>query len=235
MPKQTKESTKKTEKQEEPVDEHITDDENEEIDNDNESDSDSGSGSEEEATNTEEKKKQKKLTAHELYNEISQRFSVLVKADEAFIEKEKEFEKEQKEFNSSRKKTMRELDGLMKRFEKAFTSEVGKKKKPRKTENAGKGGFNKQTEVPEVLRNYIGIDKDDMKSRPEVTKLLNEKFKEAGLMKTKKDENDKEIKVIVLDKATAKKLKRKEGDEFRNKDIQTFIAHFYREANTLTA
>lgn len=233
MPKQTKESTKKIEKTEEPVDDHITDDENEEIDNDNESESESGS--EEETTNTEEKKKQKKLTTHELYNEISQRFSVLVKADEAFVEKEKEFEKEQKEFNSSRKKIMRELDGLMKRFEKAFTSEVGKKKKPRKTENAGKGGFNKQTDVPEVLRNYIGLDKDDMKSRPEVTKLLNEKFKEAGLMKTKKDENDKDIKVIILDKATAKKLKRKEGDEIRNKDIQTFIAQFYREANTLNA
>ncbi len=225
MSKQTKEMNKKSVK-DETEEEHITDDETDNV-SDNES--------EEEVTNTEEKKKQKKLTTHELYNEISNRFSILIKADEAFVEKEKEFEKEQKEFNSSRKKIMREIDGFMKRFEKAFTSEVGKKKKPRKTENAGKGGFNKQADVPELLRNYIGIDEDDKKSRPEVTRLLNEKFKEAGLMTTKKDENDKEIKIIKLDKATAKKLKRKDGDEFRSKDIQTFIAQFYREANNITA
>ena len=59
------------------------------------------------------------------------------------------------------------------------------------------------------------------------------KFNDAGLMKTKTD-NDKEIKVIILDKTTAKKLNRKEGDEIRNKDIQTFIAQFYRE-NTIKA
>ena len=231
MPKLTKETNKKAEKQEEIVEDHITDDDAEEIETDNQSES----GSEEETTQTDDKKKQKKLTAHELFNEISQRFSIVVKADEAFVEKEKEFEREQKEFNSSRKKIMREIDGFMKRFEKAFTSEVGKKKKPRKTENAGKGGFNKQTDVPELLRKYIGIDEDDKKSRPEVTKLLNEKFKEAGLMKTKKDDNDKEIKVIILDKATAKKLNRTNGDEIRNKDIQTFIAQFYREAQTINA
>jgi hypothetical protein len=130
---------------------------------------------------------------------------------------------------------MREIDGFMKRFEKAFSSEVGKKKKPRNTENAGKGGFNKQTDVPEVLRNYIGIDEDEKKSRPEVTKLLNEKFKEAGLMKTEKDENDKEIKYIVFDKSTAKKLGLSKVDKIRNKDIQTFIAQFYREAKTINA
>ncbi len=229
MPKQTTQTNKKVEKYEEP-EEHISDDENE-TSNETSSDEDNHSSD----INTEDKKKQKKLTTHELYTEISNRFSVLIKADETFIEKEKEFEKEQKEFNASRKKIMREIDGFMKRFEKAFTSEVGKKKKPRKTENAGKGGFNKQTDVPELLRNYIGIDEDDKKSRPEITRLLNEKFKEAGLMTTKKDENDKEIKIIKLDKTSAKKLKRKEGDEIRSKDIQTFIAQFYREANNINA
>jgi hypothetical protein len=241
MPKLTKENNKKAdkpekleklEKKEEIVDEHITDNDDE-IESDNESAPDSGS--EEETTQTEDKKKQKKLTAHELFNEISDRFSMIVKADEAFVEKEKEFEREQKEFASSRKKITREIDGLLKRFEKAFTSEVGKKKKPRKTENAGKGGFNKPSDVPEVLRKYIGIGEDEQKTRPEVTKLLNEKFKEAGLMKTEKDENDKEIKYIILDKATAKKLGHKDGEKIRNKDIQTFIAQFYRKANTVDA
>lgn len=225
MPKLTKETNIKA-KQEEA---HISD--NEDI----EQTTDNDSGSEEETTQTEDKKKQKKITSHELFSEISQRFSSLVKAEDEFIEKEKEFIKEQKEFNTSRKKIMRDIDGFMKRFEKAFLSEVGKKKKPRNTENAGKGGFNKQTDVPEVLRNYIGIDKDDKKSRPEVTKLLNEKFKESGLMKTEKDENDKEIKYIIFDKSTTKKLGLSKVDKIRNKDIQTFIAQFYREAKTINA
>jgi hypothetical protein len=227
MPKSTKDTKKHIEEVEE-VEEHIEEqisDESEEIE---ESES-------EEETTIDEKKKQKKLTASELYSEISTRFHNLIEFDTSFTEKEKEFEKEQKEFQTLRKKVIREMEGYLKRFEKAFNSEVGKKKKPRKTENAGKGGFNKQTVVPEILRNFIGINEDELKSRPEITKLLNAKFNEDGLMKTKKDDNDKEIKIIVLDKATAKKLKRKEGDEIRNKDIQTFIAQFYKEAANITA
>jgi hypothetical protein len=221
MTKSTKQDTKK--QVEETVEEIITDDEEiEDIESNNESES-------EEDTATEDKKKQKKMTASELYTEISDRFTILESVEASFIEKEKEFEKEQKEFHASRKKVMREMSGFMKRFEKAFASEVGKKKKPRKTENAGKGGFNKQADVPELLRNYIGINADEQKSRPEVTKLLNAKFNEDGLMTVKK-ENDKDIKVIILNKSVAKKLKRKENDEIRNKDIQTFIAQFYREA-----
>ena len=218
MPKQTKKET-----------EHISDDEVEEVFDDSDQHTDSDTDTKTEKTGTD---KQKKLNAHELFNELSKRFALINEADIAFAEKEKELEKEQKEFKANHKKNVKELEALMKRFEKAFNSEFSKKK-PRKTENAGKGGFNKPTDVPEVLRKYIGIDADELKTRPEVTKLLNAKFSEAGLMKTKKDENEKEIKIIVLDKATAKKLNRKEGDEIRNKDIQTFIAQFYRENNTV--
>ncbi len=205
--------------------EHISDNETEDVESVT-----SGSDTEDDH-NT---KKQKKQNAHELYSELTKHITQITEAETSFVEKEKEFEKEYKEYKATHKKAMREIDALMKRFEKAFNSEVSKKK-PRKTENAGKGGFNKQTDVPEVLRKYIGIDTDEKKSRPEVTKLLNVKFSEAGLMKTKKEDNGKEIKVIILDKATAKKLGRKENDEIRNKDIQTFIAQFYRESNTVNA
>ena len=209
--------------------EHISEDED--VEQVYEEETDQHTDNETDTETKSEKTDKKKLNAHELFSELSKRFTQIAEADIAFQEKEKEFEKEQKEFKINHKKNMKEIEALMKRFEKAFNSEVSKKK-PRKTENAGKGGFNKPTDVPEVLRKYIGIEKDELKSRPEVTKLLNAKFSEAGLMKTKKDENDKEIKIIVLDKATAKKLNRKEGDEIRNKDIQTFIAQFYRESNT---
>lgn len=184
---------------------------------------------------TETDTKKKKVNVHELYTELLSRFNSFEELETTFMEKEKEYEKEQKEYYSSHKKTMREITNIMKKFEKLL-NDISKKSKPRKNENSGKGGFNKQTDVPVLLREYIGIDKDELKSRPEVTKLLNEKFKEAGLMKIKKDENDKEIKMIVLDKFTAKKLKRENGTEFRSKDIQTFIAHFYHdEAKTLSA
>ncbi len=177
------------------------------------------------------KKKVKKLGSEELFNDIITRFTSIETSDTDFIEKEKAFEKEQKEYQSARKKSMRELSAVIKRFEKIFKHDISKKK-PRKTENAGKGGFNKQVEVPELLRVFIGINKGELMSRPQVTKLLNQKFTELNLMKTKKDEESgKETKVIILDKATAKKLKRKEGDEIRNRDIQTFIAHFYKEGS----
>jgi hypothetical protein len=185
----------------------------------------------EEADTDTEKKKIKKLNSEELFNDIVTRFTTLESSDNDFNEKEKAFEKEHKEYQSSRKKSMRELSTIIKRFEKIFKHDMSKKK-PRKTEYAGKGGFNKQVEVPELLRTFIGIDKEELMSRPQVTKLLNQKFTELNLMKTKKDEESgKETKVIILDKATAKKLKRKDGDEIRNRDIQTFIAHFYKEGS----
>jgi hypothetical protein len=192
---------------------------------DNEQLSEEQSSDEEETKTTEERKK--KLSPEELFNEISTHFSSLDTTYQEFIKKEQTFEKEQKEFNSFQKKTMRDITGLMKRFEKSFKNTISKKK-PRKTENAGKGGFNKPSSVPKVLREYIGIE-DEQMTRPQVTKLLNQKFSEAGLMSTKKDDNGKETKIIVLDKMTAKKLNRKNGDEIRNRDIQTFIAKFYKE------
>lgn len=207
--------------------EHISDNESSDIENVS-----AASDTDDETNDIQDKKK--KLNAHELYSELTKHITQITEAESSFVEKEREFEKEYKEYKAAHKKSMREIDSLMKRFEKAFNAEVSKKK-PRKTENAGKGGFNKQTDVPEVLRKYIGIDEDEKKSRPEITKLLNAKFSEAGLMKTKKDDNGKEIKVIILDKSTAKKLGRKENDEIRNKDIQTFIAQFYRESNTVNA
>ena len=207
--------------------EHISDNESEDIEN-------VSIESEDETITDNQDKKQKKLNAHELYSELSKHITQIAEVETSFAEKDKEYEKDYKEYKTNHKKLMREIENIMKRFEKAFNAEVSKKK-PRKTENAGKGGFNKQTDVPEVLRKYIGIDEDEKKSRPEITKLLNAKFSDASLMKTKKDDNGKEIKVIILDKATAKKLGRKENDEIRNKDIQTFIAQFYRESNNVNA
>jgi hypothetical protein len=182
-----------------------------------------------EETETKDKKKQKKQNTRELYADINERFIQLTELENEFHEKEKEYEKITKDFHTMRKKLMRDIEANLKKFEKTFTSEIGKPKKPRKTENAGKGGFNKKTEIPPLLRDYIGIKGNELMSRPEVTKLLNYKFTESKLMKTKTDENGKESKVIILDKATAKKLKCDENQEISNRKIQTFIAKFYKD------
>jgi hypothetical protein len=198
-------------------------------DTDVETDNETENEDQPEQTTEDEKKKSKKMNANDLYTDIAEKFRLLESAEEAFVEKEKEFEKEKKEMYIIRRKLLRDISSHMKRFEKAFISEIGKKKKQRKIGNSGKDGFNKLTDVPVRLRNYIGIEDGEQMSRPQVTKLLNQKFLEAGLIKTKKDENGKETKYIILDKVAAKKLKQNEGDEIRNRSIQTFIAQLYKE------
>ena len=90
-------------------------------------------------------------------------------------------------------------------------------------------GFNDQVYVPELLRTFIGINDDEKKSRPEITKLLNAKFSEYGLFKIEKNEDGKDIKVIIFDKSTATKLNLQEGAKVLYKNIQRFITQFYKD------
>ena len=203
------------------IEEHISDEEVEEIE-------------EEEIEDTDEAKtKGKKLKEDDVYELVSSTFNEIVSTEAAFAEKEKAFLQTQKEFQVQRKKLIRSFETYMKRFDKMYRANIEKQKnkKPRDTTNAGKGGFNKKAPVPEILRKYLGLENDDEYSRPEITNLLNTKFKEAGLYKVRKETSEsgkeRDIKIIVLDKATAKKLGRTTDEEIRSKDIQTFIKTFY--------
>ncbi len=203
------------------IDEHISDEEIEEIEV-------------EEADETDETKtKGKKLKEDEIFDLVVSTFNDIISTEAAFAEKEKNFLQSQKEFQVQRKKQIRSFETYMKRFDKMYRTsmEKQKNKKPRDTTNAGKGGFNKKAPVPEILRKYLGLEDDEEYSRPEITNLLNTKFKEAGLYKVRKETNEsgkeRDIKVIVLDKSTAKKLGRTTDEEIRSKDIQTFIKTFY--------
>jgi hypothetical protein len=214
--------------------EHISDDEYEEDINEVEESASENEEDNDTTTENDIKKKKKVIGSDAIFAELILKFNSLEQAEAEFIEKEKEFKKSQSEFNTLRKKTMREMSTIISKVEKSIAHDMSKKK-PRKTENAGKGGFNKEVEVPEILRTFIGIDKDDLKSRPQVTKLLNAKFSEANLIKTNKDDEGKEYKVIILDKSNAKKLKQKEGEEIRCKEIQSFIAKFYKDEKSISA
>ena len=204
------------------IEEHISDEEVEEIEE------------EEEVEDTEEAKtKGKKLKEDEVFDLVFSTFNDIVSTEAAFVEKEKAFLQTQKEFGIQRKKQIRLFETYIKRFDKMYRTGIDKQKnkKPRDTTNAGKGGFNKKAPVPEILRKYLGIESDDEYSRPEITNLLNTKFKEAGLYKVRKETNEtgkeRDIKIIILDKPTAKKLGRTTDEEIRSKDIQTFIKTFY--------
>jgi hypothetical protein len=212
MSKQTKQVSKsvknntkvQVQKQEEHIESEVEEIEEEEVQETEEEieESEEEQESEEEvqaSDENKERKKQKKQTTRELYSEINTRFSLLTQLENDVNEQEKVYEKITKESNALRKKYIKEIEANLKKFEKTFSSEIGKPKKPRKTENAGKGGFNKQDVIPPLLRDYIGIKGDELMSRPAVTKLLNHKFTESNLMKVKTNENGKEIKVIVLD------------------------------------
>ncbi len=210
MPKNTK-NTKEVIHSDEEYEEEIEETEEEEIEVD-------------EAEPT----KRKKLTQSDLFKEIIVRLNTIEMAEAEFNEKQKAFDAEHKEFNQLYRKNMRDLSNYLKRFEKAYTASEAKKK-PRKTENAGKGGFNKPLPVPEKLRNFIGIDDGELHSRPAVTKLLNAKFDELGLAQVQ-EEDGKKTNIIKLDKKTAKALGRKEEIIYK-KDIQKFIASFYHETD----
>jgi hypothetical protein len=207
-----------------PVEEHLSEEEYEE-EVDVEEEEEEIEVEEEEA----ESAKRKRLTPLELFDELIQRFNNIEKAEAKFIEKQKEFDQVQKEFNSTYRKNMRELSNYIKRFDKHYRAQEGKKK-ARKTGNAGKGGFNKPVAVPDKLREFIGIGEEELKTRPEVTALLNAKFAELGLVEERVEDNKKK-NIIKLNSAAQKALGvAKKDSEIPKKDIQSFIAKFYKEA-----
>jgi hypothetical protein len=215
-----------------PVEEHLSEEEyEEEIDEDEEVEVEI---EEEEEAGEAEESKRKRLTPLKLFDELIQRFNNIERAEAKFNEKQKEFDQVQKEFNTTYRKNMRELSNYIKRFDKHYRAQEGKKK-ARKTGNAGKGGFNKPVAVPEKLRNFIGIDEDELKTRPEITKLLNAKFAELGLVEERVEDN-KKTNIIKLNASAMKTLGvAKKDSEILKKDIQSFIAKFYHEAKAESA
>lgn len=54
-------------------------------------------------------------------------------------------------------------------------------KMPKKEESSKKSGLQKPYQVSEKLRDFLGLGKDEMISRPEVTRLITEYIKEKSL------------------------------------------------------
>jgi hypothetical protein len=188
-----------------------------------------------EIDDTEQKAVKSKQNSLELFEEFSKTLTALELLDSAFYEKEKQFEKDKKEYYSQRKIIIKSQEHELKKFSKSFKHDVLKATKPRKTGNSGKGGFNKEILVPKKLRVYLNIPEDKLMSRPQVTKLLNQKFIEDGFRSNKPVEGDDTTEVgnaktlTISNKKVAKIL----GCEFNQvipfNKFQGFIAKFYNE------
>jgi hypothetical protein len=135
-----------------------------------------------------------------------------------------EHEKSLKEITSEIKKKKSEENKTFNTFTKIHKKEITVAKRERRKRNGeNKGGFNKETDVPENLRKFLELDDDVKLARPKVMSLLNAKFVELGLKKGQD---------VELDKKTAKKFGLKEGHVIGFTEFQRFIADQYPKTKT---
>ena len=123
----------------------------------------------------------------------------------------------------------RERSSLLKLFKKAHADEISlaTKTKPKRKGNV-MGGFNAPAKVPPVLIKYLKLEDDAELSRPQVAKLLHQKFKDAGLKdgaQTTLDE--KTVKELKLPKSFVGKVIKIIAKEENDITFQTFLKDFY--------
>jgi hypothetical protein len=207
---------KKVEKHSEEESEGESEGESEE-ESEEESEGESEGESEEESD-----KKPKEKKTKESFEELTKKLDVIY-ANIKEVEKEiKELDKQTEFKEKVRRDHERQLSSIYKILYKTHVDEVNKaiKSKPKRKGNVN-GGFNKEHPVPEVLCNFLGLDKSTCLPRPKVMSALNNKFSELKL---------KNGQTTTLDKSTAKALglgKEGDGKEIKFTEFQSFLATFY--------
>jgi len=124
-----------------------------------------------------------------------------------------------KTFNKFLKSQETFMGRLIKMHQKSST-----KKKRKATENTGKSGFNKPTPVPSAFVKYLDLEEETEMTRPQLVKLLNQKFTEDGF----KNDGD----VCISSKKVAKMIGVEKDHTFHAKDYHKFIATFYNSAKS---
>lgn len=97
---------------------------------------------------------------------------------------------------------------------------ISKEKPNRKKNKNRNNGILKETPVPHKLIKYLGLEDGVQMSRPQLTHLLNDKFKEDGL---------KEGQITRLDKKTAIALGKDIGRVIEFTGFQQFLKEIYDE------
>lgn len=194
--------------------------ESEDNTNSSENESSSESSSEEDCKPN----KNNKLKVKQTFDEISVIFGKTQKDIKEITTKINELEKEISILHKQKNKLERSIHSTIKDFNKAHTDEVSQaskiKSKSKRKGNVN-GGFNKEIPVPEQIRNYIGIDKDVMMSRPKVMSALNNKLKEDGC---KLGQNTTLNKSVVASLGLNKK---DIGRVIKFGEFQKWLASFY--------
>ena len=126
-----------------------------------------------------------------------------------------------KDFYKTFNKFLKSQETFMGRLVKMH-QKSGSKKKRKHTENTGKSGFNKPTQVPTAFVKYLDLDKETEMTRPQLVKILNQKFTEDGF------KNDGQV--CISSKKIAKMFNVDKDYTFHAKDYHKFIASYYNSS-----
>lgn len=117
------------------------------------------------------------------------------------------------------------IDNSLVKSHKKEVKVASKEKRKRITPNTG--GFNKETEIPKILRSYIG--KEILPDN--ILKLARHKVLHLLTLALKRDKL-KDGKITTINKKAAKKLGVKNGMIIQFEEHQTFLASFYKKKDT---
>jgi hypothetical protein len=157
-----------------------------------------------------------------IYNKILLNFENIEKMDNNINDKIREFSEYIKVINKNKKDTLRELKKDIVLLEKINKKNLSKIPKKRKCNNKG---FNIIEPIPKEIKEYCGniipIEINNA-SRPYVISALHKAFKRDGL-KIGRD--------TILDKKSAKILKKNEGYVIKFHEYQKFLSSYYKLIN----
>ena len=154
---------------------------------------------------------------------------------EEFVEQHRsEFTQFKNDFDTVTMKDFHKLFSRFMKFEETFMGKLVKmhqksssRKKRKPTENTGKSGFNKPTQVPTAFIKYLDLDAETEMTRPQLVKQLNIKFTEDGF------KNDGQI--CISSKKIAKMFGVDKDHTFHAKDYHKFIASYYNSSKSANA
>jgi hypothetical protein len=154
----------------------------------------------------------------QIYKKVIINFENIEKIDNNISDKIKDFNDYLKNVNKTKKDIMKDLRKDLLLLDKIYKKNLAKIPKKRKNNNKG---FNIVENIPKEIKEYCGDlipIEITQASRPFVISALHKAFKRDGL-KIGRD--------TILDKKSAKILKREEGCLIKFNEYQKFLAYYY--------
>lgn len=155
----------------------------------------------------------------QIYKKVMLNFENIEKIDNNISDKIKDFNDYLKNINKNKKDIMKDLRKDLLLLDKIYKKNLAKIPKKRKNNNKG---FNIVENIPKEIKEYCGDlipIEISQASRPFVISALHKAFKRDDL-KIGRD--------TILDKKSAKILKREEGCLIKFNEYQKFLASYYK-------